>query len=297
MSTPKPTISDDERFNVQLGLAAAQQPLDTDCPDVGDMAAYVDHQLSGQRKTTVESHLAHCPGCYTAWRDMVELLTPETPPETRAKLAASASAWWHRLTQWPVVGGGLATAMVAIFSVIILLPQPTIDEQLSGLYQQWPGATAHIDETFVSQAMKSTGRLTSQDLAYKQGLRDGLQRLVPNESEFWREVMIILTDLSGDCDNASDPPACQTALTLSRQIGQWVAINYLQCFATKPALDGQSPYWVEQQTLAKQLLTEVSKQSMDNKFQPRLTQIASQSQINKPTFCTQIEQLAVLGLH
>jgi len=297
MSTHKPTISHDERFNVQLGLAAAQQSLDTDCPDAGDMAAYVDHQLSGERKTTVESHLAHCPRCYAAWCDMVELLTPETPPVTTSKLATSVSAWWHRLTQWPVMGGGLATAMVAVFSVIILLPPPNIDEQLSDLYGQWPATTTAINETFVSQAMKSTARLTAQDLAFKQGLRDGLQRLVPNESEFWREVMTILTDLSGDCDNASDQRACQTALTLSRQVGQWVAINYLQCFATKPVLDAQSPYWTEQQTLAKQLLTEVSKQSMDNQFQARLTQVASQPQINKSTFCTQIEQLAVLGLH
>jgi len=101
--------------------------------------------------------------------------------------------------------------MVAIVVVFVLLPPVSIDKKLSDLYGPWPGITADIDEIFVSQPMKSIGRLTAQDLAYKQGLREGLQRLVANESEFWREVVVILIDLSGDCDSASEPPGCQVA--------------------------------------------------------------------------------------
>jgi len=95
MPAHQQNISDDERFNIQLGLAAAQQPLDTDCPEAGDIAAYFDHRLSGGRKTTVESHLAHCSQCYAAWRDMVELLIPETLPVTPAKVTSAVATWWQ----------------------------------------------------------------------------------------------------------------------------------------------------------------------------------------------------------
>jgi len=294
MSTQDQSIDDaKQRYTVQLGLAAAQQKLDTPCPDDEQLAAFYDHRLQGEEKAIAEAHVAHCAECYAHWRDMVAVLTPESPPAP----VPSKAFGWHWLSQ-PWLSGGLATAMVAILAVLVLLPEPSVDEQLTGLYQQWQQNPRPIKNHFVSGQMKSITLVTNADLAFKRGIHDGLAQITPSDSEYWSQVRAALADLAGDCQPAMDVAKCQTALTLSRQVGQWAAIHYVQCFSLALADQPSIGYWQQQQALAQQLNRLVSDQvSQAAAYKTLLATIATMPISTPAELCQQIERLTRLALN
>ncbi len=283
MSTQDQSIDDaKQRYTVQLGLAAAQQKLNTSCPDAEQLAAFYDHRLSGEEQANAEAHVAHCAECYAHWRDMVAVLTPETSP------VQSKSSWWDWLSQ-PWLSGGLATAMVAILVVLVALPEPSVDEQLAGLYQQWQQHPRFLKNHFVSGQMKSMIPMTNADLAFKRGIHDGLVQMTPSGSDYWSQVLAALADLPGDCQQATDVAKCQVALTISKQVGQWTAIHYLQCFSLNLADQPLASYWQQQQPLAQQLYSLVNRQvTQEAAYKTPLATIATMQVFTPTKVCTLI---------
>jgi hypothetical protein len=129
-----------EKNETMLGLyalTANKTSKPTSCPSDENMAAFIDHQLSGKDRRIILKHLNHCPTCYKDWMASCEVF--ETLQPSRANNITFWENVWQEINNYRQLWYfGLPTAAVsAMIALMMIWPSSNnINQQISDLYSQ-----------------------------------------------------------------------------------------------------------------------------------------------------------------
>lgn len=201
-------------------------------------------KLDTDRAAQVKSHVARDPECYQMWSELLAEEKTTTPDNVTSKHQSALSVIskqikhaWNKLGQiW--LAGGLVTAMVAMFA-IILIPQqgawsPIDDPIHAELAYDWPYANISVTRG---------GELNYRTkIALQAGIRVGIE-ITTLTKQGWEQATYQLPEKALDCDQEPNVNTCVEHTETLKKLGTYAGVLYLACL---DYTQGQQSYFDEQ---------------------------------------------------
>lgn len=213
-----------------LALMADHETPSGPKPDLREIQDWHLGKLDAARAAQVKSHVARDPECYQMWSELLAEEKATTIDSATAKKGSVLSvitkqikqAWNKHGQSW--LAGGLVTAMIAVF-VVILIPQqgtwsPIDDPVRAELTYDWP---------YANMSVTRGGELSYRNkIALQTGIRIGIE-ITALAKQGWEQAIYQLPKQTLPCDQEADVNTCIEQTETLKKLGIYSGVLYLAC--------------------------------------------------------------------